>query len=78
MKVIDVINFYYDNYKIIRLEVKKERNLNNNFHTFSKNEAYEFLEGFYDREAVSIDFETPCYLCDDIRERHPYLRIIFQ
>ena len=58
MKVIDVINFYYANHEVIKIKVEADGGIEGSYHKFTKQEAYNFLDGFYDEEAVEIIFQT--------------------
>ena len=80
MKIIDVINFYYTSHEVIKVKVQANEGIKGNYHKFTKLEAYEFLEGFYDEEAVVIIFQTHSDYCGKISDELevPLLYILYK
>lgn len=80
MKIIDVINFYYANYDVIEINVEFNEGIKGSYQRFTKQEAYVFLEGFYDEEAVIIIFETHTTFCGKISHELevPLLYILYK
>ena len=80
MKIIDVINFYYANHEVIEIQVEFNDGIKSSYHKFTKHEAYNFLDGFYDEEAAIIIFQTHNTHCGKIsRElKVPLLYILYK
>lgn len=80
MKIIDVINFYYTNHEVIKVKVEANEGIEGSYHKLTKQEAYDFLDGFYDEEAAEIIFQTHSTYCGKIsRELEvPFLYILYK
>lgn len=58
MKIIDAINFYFGLYPILSVCVELNGGIRGRFHTFTKEQTLDFLNGFEDEKVVKIDFMT--------------------
>ena len=58
MKIIDVLNFYYNLFPTIHLCIHMDGGINGKYHDFTKDEALEFLWGYTEEEVIRADFQT--------------------
>ena len=58
MKIIDVINFYYNLFPVIHLCIHMDCGIYGKYYDFTKDEALEFLSGYTEEEAIEVDFRT--------------------
>ena len=80
MKVIDVINFYYASHEVIKIKVQANEGIEGRYHKFTKQEAYDFLDGFYDKEVAIIMSQTHYDYCGKITDELevPLLYILYK
>jgi hypothetical protein len=80
MKVIDVINFYYASHEVIEIKVRANEGIDGRYHKFTKQEACDFLDGFYDEEVAEIIFQTHSIYCGKISYEFevPLLYILYK
>ena len=58
MKIIDILNFYYNLFPVIRLCIHMDGGINGRYHDFTKDEALNFLWGYTEEEVIRADFRT--------------------
>lgn len=58
MKIIDVLNFYYNLFPVIHLCIHMDCGIYGKYYDFTKDEALEFLSGYTEEEAIEVDFRT--------------------
>lgn len=80
MKIIDVLNFYYNLFPIIHLCVQMDGGVNGKYHSFTKDEALNFLQGYTEEEVRKADFQTHDFFRGkaDTKLEIPNLYIIYK
>lgn len=80
MKIIDVLNFYYNLFPVIRLCVHMDGGINGKYHNFTKDEALKFLWGYTEEEAIEVDFKTYYFFCGKAEKKLeiPSLYIVYK
>lgn len=58
MKIIDILNFYYNLFPVIHLCVRMDGGIDGRYHDFTKAEALEFLWGYTEEEVIKMHFQT--------------------
>lgn len=57
MKIIDVINFYYNHYNKLKLRVEMANGLYDRGAVYTKEEAIDSIEGYFDEEVMMVHLE---------------------
>lgn len=80
MKIIDILNFYYNLFPVIRLYVHMDGGINGQYHDFTKDEALEFLCGYTEEEVIKTNFQTYNFFLGKSNEKlkNPMLYIVYK
>lgn len=80
MKIIDILNFYYNLFPIISLHVHMDGGINGKYHFFTKDEALDFLQGYTEEEAIEANFQTHTFFRGkaDTKLEIPELYIVYK
>lgn len=82
MKIIDILNIYYNLFPVIRLSVQMKGGLIGYYHNFTKAEALDFLWGYTEEEVVKtiINFQTDNFYLDKSNKKLeiPNLYIVYK
>ena len=80
MKIIDILNFYYNLFPVIRLCVHMDGGIDGKYYNFTKAEALKFLLGYTEEEAIKADFQTYDFFCGKVSKKLeiPRLYIVYK
>lgn len=79
MTIKDVVDFYFNNYKVLEINIEKWNGLRGKNYLFTKESFYEKLSGWLNEKVISVSFETHFtnYATKEIKEcEHPHLYIL--
>lgn len=80
MKIIDILNFYYNLFPVIHLCIHMDGGINGKYHDFTKAEALNFLCGYTEEEVIKANFQTyNFYLGESYKKLEtPMLYIVYK
>lgn len=80
MKIIDILNFYYNLFPVIHLCIHMDGGINGKYHIFTKDEAFNFLQGYTEEEVIKVNFQTYNFFLGkaDVKLEVPNLYIVYK
>ena len=79
MTIKNVVDFYFNNYDALEINIEKWNGLEGKSYLLTKKSFYETLSGWLNEEVISVSFETHFtnYSTKEIKEcKHPHLYIL--